>query len=189
MEGQKRTGLLALLAGVGLIAAAIPTWFELTDSSGTEVIKGTDSTAGMGTLGLGAIVLVAAIVLYVRGPVSGGKASSWVITVAAAFALLASGYSVASPGDAIASFESSGVAELYGISDDEAEFLIKQAVNSGELEVEAKTGAMLAIAPSVLGLIAGITGIRNAKKRAVPAAPAAPAPAAAPPPAADASTS
>ncbi|MFP5299414.1 MAG: hypothetical protein ACLGHL_10550 [Actinomycetota bacterium] len=161
---QKLTAGAAALAGVGAIAAALLNWYEMSSGADSEIISGLESSAGMGTLGLGIVMLVCAAVLALRGSAAGGKASSVVLLIAAVLALFASGYSAASPGDAIASFESSDVAEIYGISDEEAEVLIKQAIAAGDLEVSAQSGAMLAVGPSLLGVIAGIMGIRRSKQ-------------------------
>ncbi|MFP5298775.1 MAG: hypothetical protein ACLGHL_07300 [Actinomycetota bacterium] len=176
---QKLTAGLAALAGVGAIAAGFLNWYKLSSGGESETFSGLESTAGMGTLGLGVVMLVCAAVLMFRGAASGGKASSVVLLIVALFALFASGYSATSPGDAVASFESSDVAETYGISDQEAEVLIKQAIEAGDLEVSAESGALLAVGPSLLGVIAGIMGIRRSKqiRGATSAGPAAALPA------------
>lgn len=161
---QKTPAILTLLAGVLAIVSAFPNWYTLGDSDGTLEFKGIESSAGAGTAGIGMILLITGIVLGVRGAKSGGKASSVVTLVFACLALFASGYSVGAPGDAIAQFESNDVAEIYGISDDEAQAIIQEAVDSGELEVSAELGAYIALAPSLLGIAAGIMGIKRSKK-------------------------
>jgi len=179
---QKTPALLTLLAGVLAIASAFPNWYTLGDSDGSLEFKGIESSAGAGTAGIGMILIITGIVLWVRGARSGGKAASVVTLVFACLALFASGYSVASPGDAIAQFEASDVAETYGLSDDEAQEIIQDAVDSGELEVSAELGAYIALVPSFLGIGAGIMGIKRSTKikeggtMVAPAAPSAPPP-------------
>lgn len=180
MEGQKRSGMLAALAGVGMVAVGFLTWYELSDSSSSETIKGLDTSAGLGVLAFGVVALVAGLVLFARGPASGGKASSWVITVVSVLAFIAAAYTAFAPEQALVSFEASSVAETYGISDNQAEAILELAIEQGDLEAKAGLGAFLALAPTLLGSIAGIQGIKNAKRRGAEAAVAA-APAAAPP--------
>ena len=160
---QKTPGLLAIAAFVTAIVAGILNWYELTTEQGTSSYKGTETTAGLGTIGFGVILLVCGIVLLVRGA-RGGRASSIVAIISSLFILFCAVYSVASTGDALASFESSDVGEQFGIPDELAELQIKTAFDRGDMSAKPLTGAYVGIVPGVLGLAAGIMGVRTAKR-------------------------
>ena len=161
---QKTPGLLAIAAFVTAIVSGILNWYELTTEQATSSYKGTETTAGLATIGFGVILLICGIVLLVRGARSGGRASSIVAIISGLFILFCAVYSVASTGDALASFESSDVGEQYGIPDELAELQIKAAFDSGDMSAEPLTGAYVGIVPGALGLVAGIMGVRAAKK-------------------------
>lgn len=163
-SNQKTAGILMLVAGAGAIASALFDWYELADATTTETFKGTESSAGMGALGLGIGLLIAAAVLMTRGRRTGGKGSSVTAIVLSLLILFASGYSVASPGDAVASFEKSDISETYGISEAQAEAVVKDAVDSGALDVSAELGAIVGLVAALLGTLAGGIGVRQAKR-------------------------
>jgi hypothetical protein len=161
---QKRTGILMLGAGVVAIVSAMLDWYELTDEAGSETFKGSESTGGLAAIGFGIGLVILGTILLRRGARTGGKGSSITAIVFSLFILFVSGYSVASPGDAVASFEKSDISEAYGISEDQAEAAVKAAIADGDLEVKAEAGAMLGIVPGLLGTLAGILGIVQARK-------------------------
>ena len=180
---QKTPGLLAIAAGVLALVAGILDWYELTTADGTTTYKGTETSAGLATIGFGVILLVCGIVLLVRGAKSGGRASSVIAIIMSLFILFCAVYSVTSTGDALASFESSDVGEQFGIPQELAEIQIKAAFDRGDMSADPMAGAYVGILPGALGLLAGIMGLRAGKKiRAGARVEPAPAVASEPPP-------
>ena len=102
--------------------------------------------------------------------------------ILALFVLFAAGYSAASPGDALAEFESSNVAEAYDIDEDLAKAAIEQGLEEENIEVSALFGAWIATVGAVLIVGGSIMGIaRSGKVKSANAAAPPTTPAAAPP--------
>jgi len=162
---QSTPAILVIAGGLIGIVAGFLDWMDFAPSDGeATTFKGTDLTAGTGALGLGVALLVLGIILYVRGGRTGGKGVSIAVIVLAAFVLFAGGYSALSPGDALAEFESSSVAEEYDIDDDVAKAAIKAGIEAENIEVSALAGAWVATAAGLLAFVGGIMGVRRSKQ-------------------------
>ena len=186
---QKVAGGLVLVGGAVAAASAFLDWTDFAPADGdATTFLGTDLTAGLATLAFGAVVAIAGLFLLARGRRTGGRGASIVAIVFAALVLFAAGYSAAAPGDALAEFESSRVAEEYGISDDVAKEAIKAGLEAENIEVSALIGSWVGTGGGVLALLGGIVGVarsgRIRRQRSAAASPAVAPPAAAPPAAA-----
>jgi hypothetical protein len=182
---QNTAGALVLGGGVLAVVAGFLDWAKFVEEgAATTMLKGTDLNAGSAALGLGAVLIIFGIILLVRGKTTGGKGSSITAIVLAAFLLFAAAYSALAPGDAVAQFEASDLAESAGVSESQAKAFLQQGIDSGQFEVTTSIGAWVGTAGGVLALVGGIIGVATVKKirgAAQPPAAAAP-PAAAPPP-------
>ncbi|MGH2754517.1 MAG: hypothetical protein ACRDLB_08790 [Actinomycetota bacterium] len=181
---QSIPAALILVGGLLSIIAGFLSWMDFSpEGDPTTTFKGTDLTAGTGTLGFGVVLLILGIVLYVRGRQSGGKGVSIAAIVFAALVLFAAGYSSVAPGDALAEFESSSVAEEYNIDEDLAKAAINAGLDEGNIEVTSQIGAWLATLAGALALAGSIMGVARSKQiKASQAATTTPVQPAAPPP-------
>jgi hypothetical protein len=181
-KDQSKPALLLLAGAFIAIVAAFLDWMDFSPQDDpTTTFKGTDLTAGAGTLGIGFVLLVLGVILLLRGSKSGGKAVSIIAIIAAAFVLFAAGYSAVSPGDALAEFESNSVAEQYDIDEDLAKAAIKQGLEDDNIEVTALIGTWVATIGGAIALAGAIIGVARSGKVKAAAAATAGSPAAPPP--------
>jgi hypothetical protein len=183
---QKIAGVLTLVGGALAAGAAFLDWTDFAPQDGdATTFVGTDLTAGLATLAFGVVLVVVALFLFARGGRTGGRGASILAIVFAALVLFAAGYSAIAPGDALAEFESSRVADEYGISDEVAKEAIKTGLEAENIDVSALVGSWAGSAGGVLALLGGVVGVarsgRIRKRRAAVAAPMTVAPSAAPP--------
>ena len=175
---QSKPALLVIAGGVIAIVAVFLNWLEFSpEGEPSTTFKGMDLTAGAGALVFSALVLLFGIILFVRGPKTGGRAVSIAAIVMALFVLFAAGYSAASPGDALAEFESANVAEQYDIDEDLAKVAIEEGLENENIEVSALIGAWIGTAGAAIALAGSIMGVARSgkvKRAAAATAPAAP---------------
>ena len=177
-EGQSKAALMVLAGAAIAIVAVFFNWLEFSpEGDPSTTFKGMDLTAGAGALVFSIGVLVFGVILLVRGSKTGGKGAAITAIVLAAFVLFAAGYSAASPGDALAEFESSNVAEQYDISDDLAKAAIEEGLKTENIEVTALIGAWVGTVGAALAMAGAIFGVARSgkvKREAAAATPAAP---------------
>lgn len=164
-SNDQKTNAFVILAGsVAALVGTLLVWFELSDATSSETLKGIELSPGLGAAALAAVGIIMGVVLFVRGGKTGGKGSSVTTVVLMAFVLIIAAYSSFAPGDSLASLAAEDVGELYGISSELAEQAINDAVDSGALEVGAGIGAYLSAIGSLLALAGGIMGITRSKQ-------------------------
>jgi hypothetical protein len=153
------------MVAAALVAIASPAldWNVVSRAGSTDVLKGTDTSAGLGTLGFGFVLLVVAGFLLLRGGRTGGRAASITGLVVALFILIVNTYSAVAPGHALAWLESEQIAASQGLSEDEVEDVLLRAIERGELEVTAEPGPWVGIVPGVVGTAAGLAGARRSR--------------------------
>ena len=156
---------LILAGSILAIAGVLLDWHVLSGQGGGKTFKGTDTSAGLGTIGLAGVAAIFGIVLLVRGARTGGRGSSITAVVLTAIALLASAYSAFAPQEAITQFEANDVSETIGVSESEAKALLEQAFDAGTLEATAEVGTYVSAGGSLLALIGGVLGIMYARER------------------------
>jgi hypothetical protein len=170
----------------GLLALVAPFfgWVEFApQGSSAATFQGTETTAGKGSMGFALGMLVAGMFLWLRGSKTSGKGSAIVAIVFAGFIAFAGGMSAVAPAEAVATFESSTVAEEYNIPEDVAKQAIKDAIDAGNVDVSALGGAWIAFSGGLVGIAGGIFGIgrsREIRNASMPVS--APNPSAAEPP-------
>lgn len=166
-ENPQKTPVLSTVAGAVLaIIGALMSWVTLggTGLPEAETYKGTDSSAGLGTLGLAVIIIILAIVMWIRGRQGKGRGQAIAAFVLALIALFASAYSAFAAEDAVQQFEASDVAELYGISEAQAEAGMEIAFEQGQLEADPEVGTYVSTLGSLLMVIGSFLGMRAGKR-------------------------
>lgn len=158
---QGATAIAMACAGLLGVASAGLDWNVVSREGSAEVLRGTGTTAGLGTLAFGFVLLVVAARLVWRGRRTGGRAASIAGVVVGLFMLGVNTYSVAAPGEALAWLESEQLAEIYGLSEDRVETVLRDAIDRGELRVTAEAGAWAGAAAGLIGTMAGVAGARR----------------------------
>jgi hypothetical protein len=169
----QQTPFLLIVAGTVIaIVGTLMDWVTLGGTGLPEAttFKGTDASAGLGTLGLAVIALVLGIVMWVRGRSGRGRGQAIAAFVFALIALFAAAYSAFAAEDAVQQFEASDVADLYGISETQAEAQMEAAFQQGVLTADPEVGTYISTVGTLLLVAGSFMGMRAAKK-AVVAAP------------------
>lgn len=159
----------SLLLGVGGIVTLIGSllaWFQLSGGSDRLDLKGTDFSAGVGAAGLGVLVALAGIVMFLRAGRSSGKGWSIVAIVAASFVLIIGLYAAFSPESAIPSLAAEDVATAISVSETQAEAILEQWFATGALSATSQVGAYVVAAGAAAALAGGILGVRRSRKAA-----------------------
>jgi hypothetical protein len=166
----QQTPFLLVLAGTVIaIVGTFMNWVTLggTGLAAEETLKGTDASAGLGTLGLAVICIVLAIVMWVRGRSGRGRGQAIAAFIFALIALFAAAYSAFAAEDAIKQFEKSDVAELWGVSEVQAEAQLDLAFSQGVLTADPEIGAYISTLGTVLLVVGSFMGMRAAKQARV----------------------
>jgi hypothetical protein len=181
-NNQSTAAGLILVGGLAAAVSAALSWIDFTEAGAPDqTFKGTDLSAGLGSVFFGVVLIVIGAVLFARGARTGGRGGSITAIVMAAFIVLAAGYTALSPADSLVSFEASDVAEFNQVSESIAKAFMEEGFASGSLTADALIGPWIALAGGLLALVGGIIGVGNARKIREQNAAAAPAPSAAEP--------
>jgi hypothetical protein len=180
--GARGAGIGLILGGALGVVSAFLDWFDVTNLGGaTDAVKGTDTAMGLGTIAFAAVALILGIVLAVRGRGRGVAIAGLVISI---ILLIVSGYASFATEEAIVSFESGTIADdSPGITENQVKVFLETGFADGSLSAKASVGAYVALAGSVIALLASIAGIvMGGRKPEVAYAPPPPSTGSMPPP-------
>lgn len=162
---QTGAAALSILGGLLTFLGALPLWFEYAPATGDiSEFKGTDFSMGLGVIGLGILLVLAGIVLWRRGPNTGGRGWSIAILVFGLLALLVGGISVADPPEGFAQWGAADLAEAFDISEELAKVQLEELIELGDVEITAGLGVYLVAAGGAVATVAGLTGIVRANR-------------------------
>lgn len=163
---RRPTAAVGALVGGGIlvVVGTLLPWFGLTASGDSDSVAGTDMSVGLGVLFFGVLLAVAGLVVWIRSARGLGRGWSIAAIVFGAFAGIIAMWSAFAPESALPSFAASDVSEQLGISETQAEGIVKAAIAQGLLGVSAKIGAFASSVGALLGIIGGILGVRSIRK-------------------------
>ena len=167
-KNRQTTPALILLGGAALVLiGALLDWWRFTEPANEDVLKGTEIAEILGSLLITGVVVLLAIIMWIRGarPEWGGRGfaiAALVVSLIPVFLVL---YSTFAPEDAFAQFAAEEVAEELGLSEEVAEGAIETGLEIGPLEVGAEPGTYIASLGAVLILVGSIMGIARGGRR------------------------
>ncbi|MDQ4125239.1 MAG: hypothetical protein M3134_06535, partial [Actinomycetota bacterium] len=144
-----RSGIVLTAAALVAIASPALEWNVVSRGGETDVLRGTDTTAGMGTFFFGFVLLVLAAIVLLRGRRTAGRVAAVAAMVVASMIVIVDVYSALAPGRALAWLESEQLAEDYGLSEDRVEDVLRDAFDRGELAATAEPGPWVGAAAGV----------------------------------------
>jgi hypothetical protein len=163
-ENQNTAAGLILVGGLAAAISAALSWIDFTEDGAAQTFKGTDLTAGLGSVFFGIVLIIIGAVLYTRGARTGGKGGAITAIVMAAFIVIGAGYTALSPEDSLVTYEAGDVAEFNGVSESVAKQFMEEGFASGSLAADALIGPWIALAGGLAGLVGGIIGVGNSRK-------------------------